>query len=77
MFMFGFVILTAGILSGTLALRPYIYYLIKIRKPVSRHIPDKITELTLRTEKNYFYDLEVNKDLLSFGFYNELFKWRV
>jgi cellulose synthase/poly-beta-1,6-N-acetylglucosamine synthase-like glycosyltransferase len=44
MFMFGFVILTAGILSGTLALRPYIYYLIKIRKPVSRHIPDKIIE---------------------------------
>ncbi|HJJ79183.1 MAG TPA: glycosyltransferase [Methanocorpusculum sp.] len=42
--MFGFVILTAGILSGTLALRPYIYYLIKIRKPVSRHIPDKIIE---------------------------------
>ena len=44
MFMFGFVILTAGILLGILALRPYIYYLIKIRKPLSRRIPDKIIE---------------------------------
>ena len=39
----------------------------------AQYLVNKITELTLRTEKNYFYDLEIDKDLLSFGFYNDVY----
>ncbi len=39
----------------------------------AHYLVNRITELTLRTEQNYFYDLELDKDLLTFTFYNKVY----
>ena len=40
----GCVILVSGVLCGILAVYPYIYYLLKIRKPLSKPVTEKISE---------------------------------
>ena len=44
MYLVGFVILIAGILCGILAIYPYVYYLLKIRKVQPNSIPPKDTK---------------------------------